>query len=221
MVDAIGATTTQTTTASTSLGSAGTGADFETFLTMLTAQLQNQDPLNPMESTDFAVQLATFAGVEQQALGNQLLGQLVAQSGAGGIGGVADWIGKEARTTAPVHFGDTPLTLEVAPHALADSVTLITTTASGQEIMREEIGPGQGQIDWYGRDDMGNKLPDGLYGFRIESSRDGQTIGTGAVETYARVTEAQVGAQGTIIVLEGGATASVDQVTGLREAPDA
>ncbi|MBU2956180.1 flagellar hook capping FlgD N-terminal domain-containing protein [Paracoccus sp. 1_MG-2023] len=220
MVDAITATTTSTISAS-SFTSSGTGGDFETFLKMLTAQLQNQDPLNPMESTDFAVQLATFAGVEQQALSNQLLEQLVGQSGTGGIGGVADWIGKEARTTGPVHFGDTPLTLEVAPHALADSVTLITTTATGQELMREEIGPGEGQIDWYGRDDLGNKLPDGLYAFQIVSSRDGQVIDTSEVETYARVTEAQVGPDGTMIVLEGGATASVDQVTGLREAPDA
>lgn len=38
-------------------------ADFETFLHLLTTQMQNQDPLNPMESTEFATQLATFSGV--------------------------------------------------------------------------------------------------------------------------------------------------------------
>ena len=43
-------------------------SDFQTFLTMLTTQLQNQDPLNPVESSDFAVQLATFSGVEQQVI---------------------------------------------------------------------------------------------------------------------------------------------------------
>ena len=41
-------------------------SDFETFLKMLTAQMENQDPLNPIESSDYAVQLATFSGVEQQ-----------------------------------------------------------------------------------------------------------------------------------------------------------
>ena len=218
MVDAVTATTQSTTaTGSTSLTGTGTGADFETFLKLLTAQLQNQDPLNPMESTDFAVQLATFAGVEQQAMGNQLLSQLVAASGTGGIGNVAEWIGKEARTTAPVHFGSTPLTLEIEPHALADGVTLITTNASGQEIMREEIGPGAGQIDWFGRDDLGNKLPDGLYGFRIESTRDGAVIAQSEVGSYARVTEARLSPEGTMIVLEGGATALTSQVTALRE----
>ena len=76
MVDAITNPAAMATTSSAASGGgfssagAGAGADFQTFLTMLTAQLKNQDPLSPMESTDFAIQLATFAGVEQQALGN-------------------------------------------------------------------------------------------------------------------------------------------------------
>lgn len=45
-------------------------SDFETFLKMLTTQIKNQDPLNPMEGTEFAVQLATFSGVEQQVMTN-------------------------------------------------------------------------------------------------------------------------------------------------------
>jgi flagellar basal-body rod modification protein FlgD len=55
----------------------GSGAkissDFETFLKMLTVQMQNQDPLNPVDSSDYATQLATFSGVEQQVQTNDLL----------------------------------------------------------------------------------------------------------------------------------------------------
>jgi flagellar basal-body rod modification protein FlgD len=51
-------------------------SDFNTFLRMLTVQMQNQDPLDPIDSADFAVQLATFSGVEQQVRTNELLGQL-------------------------------------------------------------------------------------------------------------------------------------------------
>ena len=47
-------------------GNSALSSDFETFLRMLTTQLQNQDPLNPVDSADFAVQLATFSSVEQQ-----------------------------------------------------------------------------------------------------------------------------------------------------------
>ena len=56
-----------TNTAPTQTKSSGfSGGDFETFLKMLTTQIRNQDPLNPMEGSEFAVQLATFSGVEQQ-----------------------------------------------------------------------------------------------------------------------------------------------------------
>ena len=48
-------------------------ADFETFLKILTAQIQNQDPINPIDSSDYATQLATFSSVEQQVLANSHL----------------------------------------------------------------------------------------------------------------------------------------------------
>lgn len=56
---------------------------FEVFLKMLTTQIKNQDPLNPMENTEFAVQLATFTGVEQQVQTNLLLTQLLQVANGG------------------------------------------------------------------------------------------------------------------------------------------
>ena len=60
-------------------------SDFETFLKMLTAQMENQDPLNPMDSADYAVQLATFSSVEQQVLTNDLLQAMTLQLGSSGM----------------------------------------------------------------------------------------------------------------------------------------
>lgn len=194
---------------------AGAGGDFQTFLTMLTAQLQNQDPLNPMESTDFAIQLATFAGVEQAALSNKFLEQMAGQAGGAGIAG---WIGKEGRTTAPVWFGDDAITLDVVPHSLADSVQLVTRDAQGREVTREEIGPGEGQIDWLGRGADDTKLPDGLYSFTLESRRGGEIILESKVGAYARIVEAQFDASGGRVVFEGGASAPAGEVTALRDA---
>lgn len=57
-------------------------SDFETFLKMLTVQMQNQDPLNPIDSTEYAMQLATFSSVEQQVLTNDLLRQMMGGQGA-------------------------------------------------------------------------------------------------------------------------------------------
>ena len=111
MVDSVNATSPMamtarqtggaTTTGSATSGSAFASSDFETFLKMLTTQIKNQDPLNPMEGTEFAVQLATFSGVEQQVQTNTLLQQMLS-NGTNGLGELSGWIGRDVRTTAPV-----------------------------------------------------------------------------------------------------------------------
>lgn len=194
--------------------------DFDTFLKMLTTQITNQDPLNPMEGSDFAVQLATFSGVEQQTRTNQLLEGLAAQMGLSGLSQVSGWIGKEVRSSEPVWFGSQPVTLEVQPDASADQVVLVTCDSQGRTVSREEIGIGSGQIDWYGLDATGAKLADGNYSFAIESMREGAVISTRAVESYARVTEARLADGKAVLVLAGGAEVAAADVTALRELRD-
>lgn len=58
-----------------------TGEDFATFLTLLTAQIKNQDPLAPLDSTQFVEQLATFSGLELQATANNHLENIAAMLG--------------------------------------------------------------------------------------------------------------------------------------------
>ena len=93
-----------TTTSTTTKADSGTdpapkqqiSADFETFLRMLAVQMENQDPLNPVDSSDYATQLATFSGVEQAVRSNDLLTNLSAQMNLSGMGEMAAWVGKEA-----------------------------------------------------------------------------------------------------------------------------
>lgn len=88
---------TLTTTASSqaSLAESGATADFESFLTLLTAQLRNQDPLSPLESTEFVAQLASFSSVEQLVGANELLQTISDQNVAGQISDLSSWIGRE------------------------------------------------------------------------------------------------------------------------------
>lgn len=192
------------------------GGDFETFLKMLTTQIRNQDPLNPMEGSDFAVQLATFSGVEQQVRTNQLL-ELLAGGQLGGLGSLAGWIGKEVRTTAPVAWDGQPITLDIQPETGADRVELVTLDRNGREVLRESIGLGAGEVDWAGRTASG-PLADGIYSFKLVSHRGSETLGTKAVGAYARVTGAELTADGVRLSLPGGASALESEVTALREA---
>jgi flagellar basal-body rod modification protein FlgD len=184
---------------------------------MLTTQLKNQDPLNPEESTDFAVQLATFSGVEQQVKTNQILEQLGGSTGLSGLGGVAGWVGMEARVAVPRTFAGTPLSLSLAPDARADSATLVTYDSRNREVKRETVPATGGDFTWVGSDGKGGVLPAGSYTFRLESQKDGAVLTTTAVESYARVTEVRNGGDGgPVLVLAGGSIVKASDVTALR-----
>lgn len=95
------ATSATQTTASGTTGSSSLTSDFQTFLRLMTTQMQEQDPLSPMDSTQFLSQLASFSAVEQQTLTNSQLAALNTQIGALGLAQAASWVGSEARAVMP------------------------------------------------------------------------------------------------------------------------
>ena len=173
-------------------GASALSSDFETFLKMLTVQMQNQDPLNPIQSADFAVQLATFSGVEQQVRTNDLLQSMAGQQSFSGLSQVADWVGMEARAPVAARWGGAPVTLYPDMPFGADQATLITRNDTGQEVARTAIPVSSEPIQWVGSDASGATLPSGFYSFEIETRRDGSLISTDPVDTYARITEARL-----------------------------
>jgi flagellar basal-body rod modification protein FlgD len=203
---------------STATTTASLASDFETFIKMLTAQAQYQDPLEPIDSTEYASQLAQFSMVEQQVLSNDLLDALASQLGGGSIGQLASWIGMEARTTAPVQFNGTPLTIATQPNTGADESYLIVKNQQGQQVQRLAVPTGQTQVDWAGVQDNGTPFAQGQYTFELESRARGEVLATNAAPAYARVTEARVDNNQTVLILEGGASITATDVTGLREA---
>lgn len=192
-------------------------SDFETFLLMLTTQMENQDPLNPIESQDFAVQLATFSGVEQQVRTNDLLESLAGGLGASGLAQLAGWVGMEARSTAPALFDGAPLTLALDSAPGADSAVLVARNTFGIEVSRQETPLGQNTIEWAGTAQNATPLPAGQYSFTLESYSAGEILDVSAVASYARVTEARQGLNGVEVVLEGGVVVPSEQITALRE----
>ncbi len=191
-------------------------SDFDTFLRMLTVQMQNQDPLNPIDSADYAVQRATFSGVEQQVRTNQFLADMQGSFQQMGLAEMAGWIGQEARSPAPVRFDGTSLGLALAPQVGADGAVLVVRNAQGTLVAREEIPPGGGPYQWLGADASGNRLPPGLYAFSVESRQGDKVTDTRPVESYARVMEVRSTPQGPTLVLEGGAEIASGSVTALR-----
>lgn len=192
-------------------------SDYLTFLNMLTVQMQNQDPLNPMDPSDFAVQIATFAGVEQATYTNQLLGSMISQTGLADLGG---WVGMEARIYGGSWFDGTPIALTPDPALGADQVTLIVRDSSGAIVDSRSLEPGTQSYSWDGLDADGQPLPSDTYTFELESSLDGSVLDTQPVAAYSPILEARYDGGRTLLALPGGLLVDSAQVTGLRRPPN-
>ena len=192
-------------------------SDFETFLKMLTVQMQNQDPLNPVDSSDYAVQLATFSSVEQQVQTNDILRDLQGQFGVTGIAQMADWVGKEARAIAPAQFDGAPITIFPSPNSAAAEVDIVVRDSAGLEVTRFTVPATDEPLEWAGVSDDGFPLPAASYTFDVESYDGDVLLESGQAAVYAKVMEIQRDATGqTFVVLEGGATVSSGTVTAIR-----
>src|SRR5262249_25107311 len=99
------ATTTPTTPSTTATGNSTDAlnklsSDFNNFLTLLTTQLKNQDPLAPMDSTQFTQQLVAFTGVEQQINSNKKLDQLIALNQGDQMTSAVNFIGTQVEAVS-------------------------------------------------------------------------------------------------------------------------
>jgi len=192
------------------------GSDFDTFLKMLTTQMKYQDPLNPIESSDYAVQLATFSGVEQQTQTNGLLRDLGTQFSLLGMSELAGWVGREARVAGPVHYSGSPVELAPNPARLADRSVLVVRDDAGKLVSREDLPASTAPYSWLGADAAGDPLPNGRYSLSLESWQGEQLLGESPVESYQTIIEARGGSGGTTVVLAGGIVVKAAVVTALR-----
>lgn len=170
--------------------SQGLASDFDTFLQLLTAQIRNQDPLNPADSTEFVAQLATFSNVEQAVQTNDLLKEMSAQMSLQNMSEMSSWVGMEARAVMPVAVDGTEKTLILNTPVVADRADLVVRDTSGQEVQRLAIDPNAAEITWSGAAPNGSQLPNDIYNLEIESFSSGNLLGVSSVETFAPVTEA-------------------------------
>ncbi|OUD09755.1 hypothetical protein BVC71_07965 [Marivivens niveibacter] len=210
-------TTIDTSTLATSTGTTSSdtnsviSSDFETFLTMLTAQMENQDPLNPVDSTDYATQLATFSSVEQQVLTNDLLSDLTGMFATSSMSELANWVGNEVRVSAAAYYGGTnSVTVAAEPDSAADSAELVVYDSTGTEVDRLSIDTNAALIEWEG-------MSEGSYSFAVLSYQDGVQINAETADVYVAVTEVRSADDGVALVLESGDVVAATDVTALRD----
>ncbi|MEL7091353.1 MAG: flagellar hook capping FlgD N-terminal domain-containing protein [Pseudomonadota bacterium] len=192
-------------------------SDFEVFLKMLTAQAEYQDPLEPIDSSEYAAQLAQFSMVEQQVSTNTLLEQMMTVLAGNDMNAAANWIGLEALVAGPANFQGQPITIAPNPPIAADTVDLVVRNSDGTEVNRIALPVSADNYTWDGTDAEGNVLPYGEYSLSIQSSAAGEVIAEDAALTYTRVTEARLDQGSMLLVLQNGYLIAASDVVGLRE----
>lgn len=192
-------------------------SDFETFLKMLTAQARFQDPLEPLDSSQYAAQLAQFSMVEQQVQGNETLVAMQNQLGLSNMAAMSGWVGMEARVSAPGYFnGTSPVVVSPNPAATADAVTMIVRDSNGTEVNRIALPVSAEPYSWDGTDKDGNTVEEGSYTFTIESRRGDDVVLTDLAEVYTEVKETQMLGSDVVLITEGGSAILASSVTALR-----
>jgi flagellar basal-body rod modification protein FlgD len=172
MVDAV---STNTATSRINAGGAMMASNFETFLTLLTSQLKNQDPLSPVDSNQFTAQLTQMAGVEQQLLTNDLLTGLLDAQQTGGLGEASDYIGKEATAAwSAVKFEDGKATWSYELADDAASAKLQVLDGSGRVVWSGDApakSNGVHDFTWDGKTTGGGQVPEGgVYTLKVTAA---------------------------------------------------
>jgi len=146
----------------------------DAFLTMLVAQLKNQDPLNPMDNTEFSSQLAQFSQLEQLMNMNTSLDKLATGSGSTSAENLMDLIGKEVAgkvDTMSVKEGTASSGYFSLDKPADVSVTVID--ADGKTVRTFDLGqqaPGGHTITWDGKDSNGKVVADGTYQYTVRAN---------------------------------------------------
>jgi|SRR6478752_4448680 len=149
----------------------GIANNFDQFLLLLTTQLKNQSPLDPLDTNQFTAQLVQFAGVEQQLKTNETLGSLLSLSAAGtatnAVGFIGAKITADGATTRLIE-GKAEWKVNMAS-AGTGTVTIKDSKGNVVQTATKTLVAGDQTYSWDGTTSTGTKAPDGEYTITIDA----------------------------------------------------
>ncbi|BDG07974.1 flagellar hook assembly protein FlgD [Anaeromyxobacter paludicola] len=168
--------TTATTTGKSTLGK-------DDFLKLMLAQLQNQDPTQPVDNQAFVAQMAQFSSVEQLQNVNDQLGNLLLAQNSGNQMSFASMVGKDVlfNTDGVTLVPGQAAQVQASLADSADKVSAVITNASGKVVRTIQLGARQAgdlAVSWDGRDDDAQALPAGDYKIAVSAYKaNGDKVG--------------------------------------------
>lgn len=185
------ANTTSAAGQAASSAQARTGEEFNSFLKLLTAQIRNQDPLSPLDSTQFVEQLATFSTLEQQVGANTRLDSIAGIMNDLHTIIANDWLGQSVTVESSwVPYSGDPVTYEFERPENVDRAVLSIRGSDGSPQWSETLDLSDTTFTWDGRTSNGGQVDiSSLNQFSIDLFENGAYIGTVAPLVHTTVTE--------------------------------
>jgi flagellar basal-body rod modification protein FlgD len=154
-----------TSTSGTGTSSPGIADNFQTFLTLLTTQLKNQSPLDPLDTNQFTQQLVQFAGIEQQMKGNDALASLVSIDKSAQSTQALVFVGQNVAVDgSTAQFNGTQATWNLnAPKDATTKITITSATGATAYSGPFTLKAGNASFAWDGKGNDGSSWPAGAY----------------------------------------------------------
>ena len=191
-------------------------SDFNAFLNMLTTQLKHQDPLNPVDSADYAMQLAAFSTVEQQVLLNQKMDVLQNNLHQNTLASLSNWMGKTVKLPGSFTYSGGEVTALITPPTGSEKTDFIVQDAAGAEIFRHRLGAQDQEFAWAGTTSKGAVAPVGHCNFALEGFAKDQSLGISKLASLQTIEEISQPADDILVTLGNGQTLPWKNLTGLR-----
>ncbi len=215
MVTNVADTPSTTNNTNTAKDTSSFNSDYTTFLNLLTAQIKNQDPLSPMDTTAWTAQLVQYSSVEQQLKANGYLESIANGNTQNSMSGAVGYIGKTV--TADQSISTLKDGKADWQYALSDDATKATLTindSQGNVVWSGDAGDltnGIHDFSWDGKDSTGKDLPEGEYNLSIKASNAGGDLDA-AIGITGVVTSA-ANADGTIVLKVGNTSVPLSEIT--------
>ena len=192
-------------------------SDFNNFLMLLTAQMRNQDPLAPLDSTQFVEQLASFSSVEQQIETNTKLESIASMLGGSNLEAATPWIGKTVELpSGAARFDGVPLSFEIPEDDRGLSREAVVTNSRGEVVFKKALNSGETEFSWNGERSDGGVATNGDYRVAIDYIDGDAIVDSKEPTAVTSVTEARLIDGGVKLVLANGAIVDPDAITAVR-----
>ncbi len=210
-----------TITTASDKASSDADVNFDTFLKLMVAQLQNQDPLNPLDGTQFTEQIATFSALEQQIASNSHLEKLVNQNSYGAQSVAISMMGKEVLApgeVAQLTNGEMDFAYSLEESAIGATLEIVNAQGEVVRTLEPKQTAGVHAAKWDGLTDDNEQAPDGTYLIKFRAFDREDTLVPSQVYSYGTVlsVESLGTSDSTSLLLNDGRVISFDEVVAVR-----